>query len=405
MEVDRGRPTSTNLCLPVVLDARRRTCTGVDRGRPTVGRGRPRYTEVGLRGGTQNPENEISIVAARLVLVVGDPHASRNNYLAFSKTDAQMLLDLLQISFHGGLGHIYKASYAGQAVVLKVTRTFTGGGEDQRRILLHFHHETLLWQSLRHPYILPFIGIDRETFAPSVCMLSEIAQGLQYLHSQRVVHGDLRGTNILITNEFSACLADFGLSSFSDVPASHNIQRGGAFGGWRRSSSTPNDSRKNSCGLLLQISMHSDVSAWRGATTRTTLEQTIHVGCSLETGVKEWSGVSNVKQQCQHCNQRELMSVKWGDGGREIMEMRSAHHYRGTPKFDCKSRFDLRLKLRDCGNDPTSMEFGNLHGRQTIQLLTSALQTQLQVVLQLKETQRRTRPASTSLLIRASRKL
>ncbi|KAF8145320.1 kinase-like domain-containing protein, partial [Mycena galopus ATCC 62051] len=48
----------------------------------------------------------------------------------------------------------------------------------------------------------------------------EIADGLQYLHSQKVVRGDLRGANILISNEWSACLADFGLASFSDVTAS-----------------------------------------------------------------------------------------------------------------------------------------------------------------------------------------
>ncbi|KAJ7286799.1 kinase-like domain-containing protein [Mycena rebaudengoi] len=45
-------------------------------------------------------------------------------------------------------------------------------------------------------------------------LISEIAQGLEYLHSRNIVHGDLRGANILINAE---CLADFGLTSFSDA--------------------------------------------------------------------------------------------------------------------------------------------------------------------------------------------
>ncbi|KAJ7017023.1 kinase-like domain-containing protein [Mycena alexandri] len=148
-------------------------------------------------------------------------------------------------SFHGGFGDIYQASYAGSTVALKHMRTFTDRGQDQRRIRLQFCREALVWQRLQHPHIVPFLGIDRDAFPPSLCMvspwmkhgtvlnylseygrsnmdkmLSEIAQGLQYLHSQNVVHGDLRGTNILISNECRACLADFGLSSFSNATAS-----------------------------------------------------------------------------------------------------------------------------------------------------------------------------------------
>ncbi|KAJ7360843.1 kinase-like domain-containing protein, partial [Mycena albidolilacea] len=54
-------------------------------------------------------------------------------------------------------------------------------------------------------------------------LLLQIAQGLQYLHSRNVVHGDLRGANILLINrEWNACLADFGLTSLSDATAASN---------------------------------------------------------------------------------------------------------------------------------------------------------------------------------------
>ncbi|KAJ7817235.1 kinase-like domain-containing protein [Mycena leptocephala] len=128
-------------------------------------------------------------------------------------------------------------------------RTFHRNAE-QRRIRLQFCREALVWQNLRHSFILPFIGIDRETFPSSLCMvspwmengtvlkylndhgranLSEIAEGLQYLHSRNIVHGDLRGANILITHEWSVCLADFGLTSLSDATTvTHTSHRAGS---------------------------------------------------------------------------------------------------------------------------------------------------------------------------------
>ncbi|KAF7341491.1 Adenylate cyclase [Mycena venus] len=109
---------------------------------------------------------------------------------------------------------------------------------ESKRIRLQFCREALVWQTLQHEYILPLIGIDRETFPLSFCMVSpwmkhgtilqylsqhgradvdklllQVAKGLGYLHSMKIVHGDLRGTNILVSDEFNACLADFGLTS------------------------------------------------------------------------------------------------------------------------------------------------------------------------------------------------
>ncbi|KIK65091.1 hypothetical protein GYMLUDRAFT_159913, partial [Collybiopsis luxurians FD-317 M1] len=39
----------------------------------------------------------------------------------------------------------------------------------------------------------------------------EIAAGLSYLHS-KITHGDIRGANILVTEDLHCCLADFGLA-------------------------------------------------------------------------------------------------------------------------------------------------------------------------------------------------
>jgi serine/threonine protein kinase len=59
--------------------------------------------------------------------------------------------------------------------------------------------------------------------------LFEIAQGLAYLHSQDIIHGDLRGTNILVDDKGHACLADFGLAVFSNATlANQSSQHGGS---------------------------------------------------------------------------------------------------------------------------------------------------------------------------------
>ncbi|KAF8205640.1 kinase-like domain-containing protein [Mycena galopus ATCC 62051] len=156
-------------------------------------------------------------------------------------------------SFGGGFGDIYRAMYGDQPVALKRMRYFLRGS-DLRRIRLKFCREALVWKDLHHPHILPFLGIDRDSFPSSLCMVSpwmehgtvmnylkghghanvdkllhEIAQGLEYLHSCNIVHGDLRGGNILIKEDWSACLTDFGLSVFSDATATMSTTRSGSF--------------------------------------------------------------------------------------------------------------------------------------------------------------------------------
>nr|GAT45693.1 kinase-like protein [Mycena chlorophos] len=165
--------------------------------------------------------------------------------------------DLIRVeqeaSFGGTFGDIYRASYQGRDVALKRMRVFQRNSE-WHKLRQRFCREALLWQRLRHPYVLPFVGIDSESFPSFLCMVSpwmkhgtiirhlaengnanverrlfEIAQGLAYLHSEGVVHGDLRGANILVDDGWHACLADFGLAVFSDATlATHTSHSGGS---------------------------------------------------------------------------------------------------------------------------------------------------------------------------------
>ncbi|KAJ7788554.1 kinase-like domain-containing protein [Mycena olivaceomarginata] len=157
-------------------------------------------------------------------------------------------------TFGGAYGDIYRASYNQKPVALKYMRAVHFmRGSDLRRIRLKFCREALVWRALHHKNILPCLGIDGDSFPSSLCMVSpwmehgtimnyleeyghgnvdkllyEVAQGLEYLHLCGIVHGDLRGTNILIAEDWSACLADFGLSIFSDATASMTTNRAGS---------------------------------------------------------------------------------------------------------------------------------------------------------------------------------
>jgi serine/threonine protein kinase len=50
------------------------------------------------------------------------------------------------------------------------------------------------------------------TVARRFQILRNITEGLHYLHTNSVIHGDLTGPNVLIHGDGTACLADFGLS-------------------------------------------------------------------------------------------------------------------------------------------------------------------------------------------------
>ncbi|ESK89171.1 hypothetical protein Moror_5241 [Moniliophthora roreri MCA 2997] len=155
----------------------------------------------------------------------------------------------------GAFGDIYRAMYRDSEVAVKRIRVFPSTPEsDRQKLFRSFYREAILWRALQHPYVLPFLGVDSDTFPGFVCLVSpwmkngtiiqhlrkvdghdvdlrlfEIAQALAYLHSQDIVHGDLRGSNILVDPEFHACIADFGLSVFSDgTLRTNSSQHGGS---------------------------------------------------------------------------------------------------------------------------------------------------------------------------------
>ncbi|KAF9441592.1 kinase-like protein [Macrolepiota fuliginosa MF-IS2] len=141
----------------------------------------------------------------------------------------------------GHFGEILEGTIQGQRICVKVIKLY------QRSHIMNalkvFLKEAMIWGQLQHPNLLPFYGVYHlDDSHGRICLVSpwmengtiveylrahpgvnrpllvrDIAQGLEFLHRNKVVHGDLKGVNILVSRAGHACLADFGLSSLRDA--------------------------------------------------------------------------------------------------------------------------------------------------------------------------------------------
>ncbi|KAJ7588095.1 kinase-like domain-containing protein [Mycena floridula] len=156
----------------------------------------------------------------------------------------------------GAFGDIWQGLLRGRKVSVKVARVFRN--DDMQRFV-KLQLSSILWSQLSHPNVLPLYGtycldnaeasrlclvspwmdngniVDFLKDAPALLnrqsLILDIALGIQYLHQASVIHGDLKGLNILVTPSHRACLMDFGLSSIagSAIPnwTSLSVQHGG----------------------------------------------------------------------------------------------------------------------------------------------------------------------------------
>ncbi|KAF8181902.1 kinase-like domain-containing protein [Mycena galopus ATCC 62051] len=139
---------------------------------------------------------------------------------------------------------IYKASVCGQGVSVRVIKT--SGEISVSDLSKLFGHEALIWRQLDHPNVLPFVGLsylnqrlclvspwmengslsqylsgESPNLDRRLSLILDVALGLQYLHQNSVVHGDLRAANVLVTPSHRACIAHFCFSSMYDARFNH----------------------------------------------------------------------------------------------------------------------------------------------------------------------------------------
>ncbi|XP_076904804.1 serine/threonine-protein kinase 54-like [Bidens hawaiensis] len=158
----------------------------------------------------------------------------------------------------GAFGVVYRGLYRTQTVAVKV---FDLGDKEVTEVSMEsmkngLMREVDIWKNLDHPNVTKMIGTImsmttnsrnksmKSRIKSSFCIVSEyvkggslrsyilknrtkrlpvkivfqfaldIAKGLSYLHSKRIIHFDVKPDNILIDNQYKLKLVDFGVSVF-----------------------------------------------------------------------------------------------------------------------------------------------------------------------------------------------
>ncbi|KIK21985.1 hypothetical protein PISMIDRAFT_680736 [Pisolithus microcarpus 441] len=154
----------------------------------------------------------------------------------------------------GGSALVYHGTLIpeGSEVAIKIPRPALSGTEDEFT-LKHIFREVHTWSKLRHENIVPMLGFSTQ-FDSTVSIISEwmplgnahdyvqntehdprplledVANGLYYLHGHElgpVVHGGLKGLDVMVSSDRRALLTDFGLSTLNISTFSMTVVREG----------------------------------------------------------------------------------------------------------------------------------------------------------------------------------
>lgn len=148
----------------------------------------------------------------------------------------------------GQFGEVYRGVWHHTDVAIKKLKVQSQGGNADIRLLKELIKEGEMLSQLRHPNIVLFMGIVMEP--PNFCLVTEfvsrgnlfdvlhesgekldwtqkltmligIASGMNYLHRQNppIIHRDLKSFNVLIAQNWTAKLADFGGSRRKQMTA------------------------------------------------------------------------------------------------------------------------------------------------------------------------------------------
>lgn len=142
----------------------------------------------------------------------------------------------------GGMGAVYEAVRADGEFRLRVALKIVKRGVDTDFVLRRFRNERQILAALDHPFITRLIDggttedgrpyfvmeyidglplyrfCDRERFTINerLKLFCKICETVEYAHQKRVIHRDLKPSNILIANDSTPRLLDFGIAKLLD---------------------------------------------------------------------------------------------------------------------------------------------------------------------------------------------
>ncbi|KAG9117703.1 hypothetical protein FRC07_007331, partial [Ceratobasidium sp. 392] len=135
---------------------------------------------------------------------------------------------------NGGFGDVYKVNLRdGTQVAIKTMRVQVNSTSEDTKHLKDAARELHTWAKCDHPNVLKLLGLAK--FRDQIGMVSawmengslpgylsrnpdadrckistQICEGLAYLHRSNIIHGDLKGLNVLISDSGTPMLTDFG---------------------------------------------------------------------------------------------------------------------------------------------------------------------------------------------------
>ncbi|QRV89370.1 mitogen activated protein kinase kinase kinase [Ceratobasidium sp. AG-Ba] len=137
----------------------------------------------------------------------------------------------------GGYSDVYFGHlYDGTPVAIKTIFSCGTKNDEEIKHLKRTARELYTWLKCKHPHIAPLLGlaeykgqiamisrwmhhghvrayVNKHPDANRLSLCIGTAAALRYLHRNQVIHGDLKGPNILVSDEGNAVLIDFGNAS------------------------------------------------------------------------------------------------------------------------------------------------------------------------------------------------
>ncbi|KAG9030159.1 hypothetical protein FS837_003350, partial [Tulasnella sp. UAMH 9824] len=138
-----------------------------------------------------------------------------------------LIIEMTQLPFSvtGGFCDVFKGIHRTAGVVALKRPRVAGEGYDET-IIRRFEREAATWRRLKHRHILEFLGTFE--WDGHFYLLSQTADAINYLHTEGVLHGDIKASNILINKEGSGLLCDFGLARMTDAITSTLMKGAGS---------------------------------------------------------------------------------------------------------------------------------------------------------------------------------
>eukprot|EP00054_Salpingoeca_dolichothecata_P011496 m.63788 g.63788 ORF g.63788 m.63788 type:complete len:1163 (+) comp19490_c1_seq2:783-4271(+) len=205
----------------------------------------------------------------------------KHSLLTLFRPETPSRFDFVKKLGHGSSGQVYLGVDKKTRELVAVKQIgYKGRGRDpkaKQKLVSRAQREFKNFEKLKHPHVVEYLALDYGEdchylvleYCPGQALRTEqstplpidtvrkytvqIALGLQYLHNNRIVHGDLKGANVLLDSQLNCKLGDMGSHSKLDYPPPQPEAEGSPHDISSSGTTTTNTSRSHSAsgaGLL-----------------------------------------------------------------------------------------------------------------------------------------------------------